>query len=238
MVDRDPSIERLPLLDEQDTLFHIAIAQEGARVSSALDGQQPNPLQQEAIIDGLRSEDTIIRSNLGLVHKVAGIFYDYHDRDEIEEIALDYMRKAILKYDPKHGAKFGTYAHNRMRWGILKHLGRVNHHPEVSLNAPINDHTTTTLEEVIPDKGISPEQVIIMNEIGRIILDRYNAAGPNDKRNITMLCHYFGLCGFEPIDTNAIAALYGCTPQNVSYQVQVTARRLKYPLREYEDDAD
>ena len=74
----------------------------------------------------LKEEDKLIINNIPLAIKIANKLYleenGYYDKEDLIQIAIIGLVKAVEKYDPDSGYQLSTYAHHACRGEILRFM--------------------------------------------------------------------------------------------------------------------
>lgn len=67
--------------------------------------------------------ETEIEQHFGLVGLAIRHLFKRHDED-LFQVGCEGLLKAIRSFDPERGVKFSSYAYNKIRWALMKHLTR------------------------------------------------------------------------------------------------------------------
>ena len=150
----------------------------------------------------------------GLAAKLYGSRRVGLERDDFFQEACVGLLKAAKRHDPERGA-FSTYGMLWARSAILRQLSRHARPPTVSLSTPIDDDGDTTLEELLPAPGESPEAEVMVRE-ARALLDHL------PERSADVLRLRFGLAGDRELTLAEVAAKLGTSAERVR-QIEMKA---------------
>lgn len=155
-----------------------------------------------------------------------------HEADELYDIALIGMVKAIDKYDPSKG-KLSTFLCTAIRNEITSELSyrcrqkRGFGYSTCSLDTEIDEDGTTLKEVIVTDYNIEDE--MIKNEQ---LQDLNNAIDKLKGKRKVIILHYFGLRGYEQLNQVQIAKKFGWGRSNVSVTYKRALKQLKLLLEE------
>ncbi len=100
-------------LDEERALYPVISAGRAAAAALLL-GRDGDPARRRRLLrqrhDGQEAESLLLRSTLGLVRaRVTERGYRFGN-DELEAAGVEALVNALRRFDPRHGARFSTYA--------------------------------------------------------------------------------------------------------------------------------
>jgi RNA polymerase primary sigma factor len=180
-----------------------------------------------------KAMDHMVSSNLGLVSNIAKKFYyknDQYSFDDLFQEGVIGLMKAIQKFDSGEGCRFSTYSYYWIYCYVSKyhtdHYGKIripSHIKDkirkyekdgdkrldevkssvpvvVSLNKIIGE--SSTLEELVADEGerdFMEELDMIRGEMRKVLTEK----------EYDVLCHRYGIDGFESKTQRACAKIYG-----------------------------
>ena len=172
----------------------------------------------EAMANGNESaRDELILSNIKLVKYIVikKFFAVDYDKEELFDIGIEGLIKAVDSFDVKKGFKFSVFAWQCITNEILMFLRKLKRSaPEVSINTVVvrdKDDIEKTLEDTIKDPSDMVGNYEIKEE-HQIIRDALNYLDPRSKKIIKL---YFGI-DCEPHTAVQIAKMLGMTRSNVS----------------------
>ncbi len=155
-----------------------------------------------------------------------------HEADELYDVALIGMVKAIDKYDSSKG-KLSTFLCAAIRNEITSELSyrcrqkRGFGYLTCSLDTEIDEDGTTLKEVIVTDYNIEDE--MIKNEQ---LQDLNNAIDKLKEKHKVIILHYFGLRGYEQLNQVQIAKKYGWGRSDVSCTYKRALKKLKKLLEE------
>lgn len=152
------------------------------------------------------NEQEMILQNQGLVYYVAKKFWPNYGPNEIEDlhqIGMIGLLKAIRSFDAGRGASFGSYATAVIQNEILLDLRQRRKGPKTVLFYGLESPETS-----VPDETVDVEACATNGyEAGRVLALCHQLS----EKEQDVVCRYFGLAGKPPMNGRQIAALYGCS---------------------------
>jgi RNA polymerase primary sigma factor len=100
-------------------------------------------------------------------------------------------------------------------------------HRYVSLDAPIagaEDNDATMLDVLIPEDAIDPDMDLMHESLREEVAEGLNILSP---REVEVICSYYGLSGYQSLNLDEIAELYGLTRERVRQIKERALRRLR-----------
>lgn len=170
----------------------------------------------------LKARDKLIIGNIKLVLRVinnAKIMDYAYDYDDLLQIGIIGLIKAIDSYDYHKGYTFATYALRiiqneiNMLWRKWKHYNNI-----ISLNdvCYTNDEgNELTLEDTIPDEKSFEEDLLYQSQL--MLIDEMLDSLP--ERDKTIVCMRFGLRGYTKLKQREVADILHMSQANVSRRV-------------------
>lgn len=157
--------------------------------------------------------------NIKTVYYVVNKFTAYSvTQDDLISAGMLGYAKALQKFNPDRGVKFSTFAINCIKNEIRFCLRKENRHfkNHISMNTvkyEDKNGSQVTLEDVIPDKGLTPEEEQQKTGLRTIILSIINTLSPIEKYIIT---YRFGLDREIELTQKEIAEQVDMSQANVS----------------------
>lgn len=187
----------------------------------------PDVLTKEETIHLFKNFTPINREKLILGHLRLAAFEAYSfnnsfiDKNEIFEIGIIGLIKAVDNFDVTMGISFSTFAKKCIDNQIITFLSnKKNEIKTISINEPIKN---TTIEHVLTDNKLFTNEIDNKNLINSL-LDGFN----EKHRQIIIL--YFGLFGNEPLGELEIAKKLNMTRSGISYVIVNALKRMKKKL--------
>lgn len=155
-----------------------------------------------------------------------------HEADELYDVALIGMVRAIKKYDPSKG-KISTFLCTAIRNEITTELSYKAAQKRgygcltCSLDSEINEDGTTLKEIIASDYNLEDE--LLRQEQSRALNEAIDKL--KEKYKIIIL-HYFGLRGYEQLNQNQIGKKYGWGRSDVNATYKRALKKLKKLLEE------
>jgi RNA polymerase sigma factor for flagellar operon FliA len=180
-----------------------------------------------------RSAEQLVEDHIGLAYKLAWMqvrrIHDL-DLDEARQDACVGLIHASRAWNRDSGVPFGAYAHRRILGEILDGMRRrdvvgrrSNHDPDApylqpgpSLDQPLDVNTTTTVGQLIPAQGSSPEDHAVQSDLVRWVLRNLTS-----RERAIVVGHYLD---FRPLQD--IADDLGVTPSRVSQILKGACERM------------
>lgn len=152
------------------------------------------------------NEQEMILQNQGLVFYVAKKFRPNYGPNEIEDlhqIGMIGLLKAIRSFDGGRGTSFGSYATAVIQNEILLDLRQRRKGPKTVLFYGLEGP-----ENSVPDESMDVEERA-MNEYesGRVLALCQRLS----EKEQDVVCRYYGLEGKMPMNARQIATIYGCS---------------------------
>lgn len=178
----------------------------------------------------LKARDKLIIGNIKLVLRVinnAKIMDYAYDYDDLLQIGIIGLIKAIDSYDYHKGYTFATYALRiiqneiNMLWRKWKHYNNI-----ISLNevCHTNDEgNELTLEDTIPDEKSFEEDLLYQSQL--MLIDEMLDSLP--ERDKTIVCMRFGLRGYTKLKQREVADILHMSQANVSRRVVKSIKHIQ-----------
>jgi len=127
----------------------------------------------------LEAEECLIRNYKEMVRTRAQLYFIMGaDGEDVVQEGMIGLFKAIQSYDADREASFHTFAElciNRQIGTAIKTASRKKHVPlntSVSLNKPASEEDQTgTLQETLADSGADPEELLVLKDVVKGILN-------------------------------------------------------------------
>lgn len=168
------------------------------------------------------AREKLIIHNIRLVLKFAFKFDSNYEKDELIELGLLGLIKAVDNYDYKNKIKFSTYATTCIRNEILLFIKVNNKHNKVlSYNEIIkkskDEYQDIYYKDTIPDIKQNLEENLLRQEEYEITRKIVNSLPPRDKDFISLYCGFYdGI----PHTNQQIADIYNITVSAVSLRIR------------------
>ncbi|MDP1995042.1 MAG: sigma-70 family RNA polymerase sigma factor, partial [Ignavibacteria bacterium] len=120
------------------------------------------------------------------------------------------LSEAIDRFDPEYGTKFETYAIKRIRGKIIDELRKLQKKPRVFnsandeviyTNIPLShmsdDEEGYSLEEIIPNDSILPDESLEKQEMKEFLIAAINNLPERDRQIISL--YYYENLGYKEI---------------------------------------
>lgn len=108
------------------------------------------------------------------------------DKEDLYQEACIILIESVYSYEPERGVAFLTYIKKRIYYGIFNRTR--NNTCYVSINQPLEDGETNTLEDIIEDPNAQVEQKIIDNEEKDRLMSAISHLSPKQRQVIEL--HY------------------------------------------------
>ncbi len=145
-----------------------------------------------------------------VIHHSKFININILDERDYLQYGIEGLSEAIDRFDPEYGTKFETYAIKRIRGKIIDELRKLQKKPRVFnsandeviyTNIPLS-HTTDdeegySLEEVIPNDSILPDESLEKNEMKEFLIAAINKLPERDRQIISL--YYYENLGYKEI---------------------------------------
>ncbi len=131
------------------------------------------------------------------------------DRDYLQ-FGIEGLSEAIDRFDPEYGTKFETYAIKRIRGKIIDELRKLQKKPRVvnsenedviysnvSLSHTNDDDEGYSLEEIIPNDSILPDESLEKQEMKEFLIAAINKLDERDRLIISL--YYYENLGYKEI---------------------------------------
>jgi len=131
------------------------------------------------------------------------------DRDYLQ-FGIEGLSEAIDRFDPQYGTKFETYAIKRIRGKIIDELRKLQKKPRVledgtnevvyanvSLSHTGDDEEGYSLEEIIPNDSVLPDESLEKQEMKAYLIAAINKLGERDRQIISL--YYYENLGYKEI---------------------------------------
>lgn len=145
-----------------------------------------------------------------VIHHSKFININILDERDYLQYGIEGLSEAIDRFDPEYGTKFETYAIKRIRGKIIDELRKLQKKPRVFnsandeviyTNIPLS-HTTDdeegySLEEVIPNDSILPDESLEKQEMKEFLIAAINKLPERDRQIISL--YYYENLGYKEI---------------------------------------
>jgi len=131
------------------------------------------------------------------------------DRDYLQ-FGIEGLSEAIERFDPQYGTKFETYAIKRIRGKIIDELRKLQKKPRVlnsenevvyysnvSLSNTNDDDEGYSLEEIIPNDSVLPDESLEKQEMKEYLIAAINNLEERDRLIISL--YYYENLGYKEI---------------------------------------
>ena len=177
------------------------------------------------------TEEYLIRKYKELVKNRAHLYFIAGaDREDIVQEGMIGVFRAIRSYDASKEASFRTFADlciNRQIISAIKTATRLKHSPlnsSISLNKPMQDEMTSTLEELLQsDSDSDPEALLVLKEQFHYLENRENGVLSPLERQV-WIGHMQGK------SYQKIAEETGRPPKSIDNAIQRTKKKLELYL--------
>ncbi|MFA6978846.1 MAG: sigma-70 family RNA polymerase sigma factor [Ignavibacteriaceae bacterium] len=145
-----------------------------------------------------------------VIHHSKFININILDERDYLQYGIEGLSEAIDRFDPEYGTKFETYAIKRIRGKIIDELRKLQKKPRVFnsandeviyTNIPLS-HTTDdeegySLEEIIPNDSILPDESLEKQEMKEFLIAAINKLPERDRQIISL--YYYENLGYKEI---------------------------------------
>ncbi len=145
-----------------------------------------------------------------VIHHSKFININILDERDYLQYGIEGLSEAIDRFDPEYGTKFETYAIKRIRGKIIDELRKLQKKPRVFnsandeiiyTNIPLS-HTTDdeegySLEEIIPNDSILPDESLEKQEMKEYLIAAINKLPERDRQIISL--YYYENLGYKEI---------------------------------------
>ncbi|MDP3150457.1 MAG: sigma-70 family RNA polymerase sigma factor, partial [Ignavibacteria bacterium] len=132
------------------------------------------------------------------------------DERDYLQYGIEGLSEAIDRFDPEYGTKFETYAIKRIRGKIIDELRKLQKKPRVFnsandeviyTNIPLShtsdDEEGYSLEEIIPNDSILPDESLEKQEMKEFLIAAINKLPERDRQIISL--YYYENLGYKEI---------------------------------------
>jgi RNA polymerase sigma factor for flagellar operon FliA len=150
------------------------------------------------------------------------------DEEDYFQFGVEGLSEAIERFDPEYGTKFETYAIQRIRGKIIDELRKLQAKSMIGKGRKIKAHNVSLSEqydgdegyqlyEILPNKDLTPEEVLAQNELKNSIVEGLKELPERDRLIISL---YY----YEDLNYKEIADILSITVSRVS---QIHSRVIK-----------
>lgn len=145
-----------------------------------------------------------------VIHHSKFINIDILDERDYLQYGIEGLSEAIDRFDPEYGTKFETYAIKRIRGKIIDELRKLQKKPRVFnsandeiiyTNIPLShtsdDEEGYSLEEIIPNDSILPDESLEKQEMKEFLIAAINRLPERDRQIISL--YYYENLGYKEI---------------------------------------
>lgn len=157
--------------------------------------------------------------------------------DELKDIGMIGLIKGVKSFDESKGYKPSTYLYQCIRNEIgnfLRHeqtSSCSNGLPTISLDEVISEDNNLTLKDIIKDKNIDIENDLMNKELICKVYEQINNFKERDKE---IICHYFGVLGFEHLKQKQLSKKFNISQTQVSRIINKALKKIKKELQDYD----
>ena len=145
-----------------------------------------------------------------VIHHSKFININILDERDYLQYGIEGLSEAIDRFDPEYGTKFETYAIKRIRGKIIDELRKLQKKPRVFnsandeviyTNIPLShtsdDEEGYSLEEIIPNDSILPDESLEKQEMKEFLIAAINKLPERDRQIISL--YYYENLGYKEI---------------------------------------
>jgi len=145
-----------------------------------------------------------------VIHHSKFININILDERDYLQYGIEGLSEAIDRFDPEYGTKFETYAIKRIRGKIIDELRKLQKKPRVFnsandeviyTNIPLShmsdDEEGYSLEEIIPNDSILPDESLEKQEMKEFLIAAINNLPERDRQIISL--YYYENLGYKEI---------------------------------------
>jgi len=145
-----------------------------------------------------------------VIHHSKFINISILDERDYLQYGIEGLSEAIDRFDPEYGTKFETYAIKRIRGKIIDELRKLQKKPRVFnsandeviyTNIPLShtsdDEEGYSLEEIIPNDSILPDESLEKQEMKEYLIAAINKLPERDRQIISL--YYYENLGYKEI---------------------------------------
>lgn len=179
-------------------------------------------LCNEMLNGNIKSRNELITANLRLVIKVAMRYKNMGV--SIEELICEGNKGLIIatgKYNPKLNTKFSTYAYFWIKQSILASLTENNKF------SCLSDNNILNYSSEFNDKELEVNMNEFDNDDSIKLKNIIKMIDGLPKRDSAILKHYFGINGFNELNTIELAEKFNITTMRISSIIENSIRKIR-----------
>lgn len=157
--------------------------------------------------------------------------------NELVDVGMIGLLKGTKRFDETKGFKASTYLYSCIQSEIYHYLKfnnaqkRGRDYQTISLDQELNiKDNNVYLSDFIADEKVDIEKEIERNELINLVYKKINNLNERDK---AIICHNFGILGFEKMKQKEIAKSSGISQTQVSRIIYYRLKKIKEELKDY-----
>lgn len=208
---------------------------EGQELPEPMSEQQTRDCFIKMAAGDLTARSEIIMHNLRLVRYIvySKCNFSYNDKEDLTEIGIIGLIKAVDSFKLDYNNKFNTYATHCIENEILMFLRKERNWEKVDyLDKPLiydDSGRELSLKDILPDQDCNLEEDYVEQRTVQIILNIINQLQPRDRYIVES---YFGFIDDEPLTQRKIAQILGISYSRVSRLLIRTLKNIRRQLQE------
>lgn len=127
-------------------------------------------------------QQKLVEDNIKLAYSVARrLAVTIEESEEFPQQAVVIMCRAAQTYDPTKGAKFGTYASNAIRFGLMRSRKKARAATHESLDAEFEADEESSLHDVLPCQATDVVRDVAVTDSHAVLRSLIDTLPPREK---------------------------------------------------------